>query len=959
MASYFNKFLILIFICSTSTVKSNDSILKTYKVGAFNYYPAIFKDNDNAIKGFYVDAFREIEKNENIKFEYVYGSWNEGIEKLKNGELDILTSVAYTPERAKYMYYSTNSLLTEWGELYVQSSSEINGILDVANKKIAIMKSDVNGQNFINLTKKFNIACEFIEFQSFEEIFEAISNKSVDGGVVNNTFGAAKQHLYEVRTSDVIFNPFDIFITVSLKNNVDILNIFNRYLHKWKHEKNSIFKDAREKWTRKEINQIYIFPSWLKFTLLTFFGLISIALIFIIVLKKQIKKATKKILERENKLIESESKFRNYVNVSPDGIFVANNAGKILEINNAASTITGYTTEELLTMSVADLQPKETLEQDMLEFEKLKSNGFVNCEIGLQYKNGEKGWWSINAVKINENCLLGFVRDITERKNDVILLQDKNYEIEAQNEEYRQLNEELNNTQLRINESETQFRLVFENNEDAIVWADSITGNILKCNNAAFKLFERTENEIIGQNITILHPPQKKEFYSNSFKNSISNKDLSNQEFEIITKNGKIIQVEITASLINIGHKNINQGIFRVITDRIENEKLQKEIKLAETAAKIKQQFLANMSHEIRTPLSGIIGMTDILYKTHLDAHQKDYVETIKYSSETLLSIINDILDLSKIEAGKMEIFNKLININQLKTKILNTYESICKNKNLQFEVNIKPDVPLEFFGDEKRLMQIINNLISNAIKFTNNGYIHINFSKDCNIINNEVILKVEVIDSGIGIKKEDQTKLFTKFSQVDSSLSRTHEGTGLGLAICKELAYLMNGSIGLISKEGKGSNFYLTLKVLTSNANSENIIENKTLENASTVNASILLVEDKFVNRKVIGIMLENMGCKVEFAQNGLEAIENFEEHKFDIILMDIQMPIMDGIEATKNLKEKFRILPPIIGLSANAMEGDAEKYITLGLDDYLSKPATMEQLKEKITKWLNKQTL
>lgn len=955
----FRFYLLLIFICLTNVVRSKGNTLKIYKVGAFNYYPAIFKDKDNIVKGFYVDAFKEIEQNENIKFEYVYGSWNEGIEKLKNGELDILTSVAYTPERAKYMYYSTNSLLTVWGELYVQPSSEIDGILDVANKKIAIMKSDVNGQNFINLTKKFNITCEFIEFQSFEEIFEAISNKTVDGGVVNNTFGAAKQHLYEVRTSDVIFNPFDIFITVSLKNNVDILNIFNRYLHKWKHEKNSIFKEAREKWTRKELNQIYIFPAWLKFTILTFFGLISIALIFIIVLKIQVKRATKKLLERENKIIENESKFRNYINVCPDGIFVANAEGKILEINNAASTITGYSTKELLSMSVADLQPKETVETDMLEFEKLKTNGFVNCEIGLQYKNGEKGWWSINAVKINDNCLLGFVRDITERKNDIILLQEKNNEIEAQNEEYRQLNKELYTAKLRIQDSETQFRLVFENNEDAIVWADAITGNIIKCNNAALKLFERNEHELIGQHQTILHPPQKKEYYINLFTNSNSNNKTSNLELEIITKTDKIIQVEITAALINIGHKNINQGIFRVITDRIENEKLQKEIKLAETATKIKQQFLANMSHEIRTPLSGIIGMTEILYNTQLDTHQKDYVETIKYSSETLLSIINDILDLSKIEAGKMELINKPINMNQLKSKIYNSYENICKNKNIIFEINLNPDVPLEIIGDEKRIMQIINNLISNAIKFTNKGYIHINFSKVSELNNDNVILKIEVIDSGIGIKKEDQTKLFTKFNQLDSSLSRAHEGTGLGLAICKELAYLMNGDIGVISKENKGSNFYLTFKVLTSNTNSKNIIENNILNNTSIQNASILLVEDKFVNRKVIGIMLENMGCKVEFAQNGLEAIEFFEKNKYDIILMDIQMPIMDGIEATKNLKEKFRILPPIIGLSANAMEGDAEKFIALGLDDYLSKPATMEQLKEKISKWLNKLTI
>jgi ABC-type amino acid transport substrate-binding protein len=218
------------------------------RVGAFNYYPGIFKDRDGVVKGFYVDALADIARRENIRFEYVYGTWSEGLARLKAGTVDVLTSVAFTPERSVYMEYAKTPLLTVWGELYVRPESEIDGIREVRGKTIAVMKDDVNARHFVEMVRKFDIPCRFVELPGFEEVFRAIAAKQVDAGVVNSTFGVPKQKEYGLRTTGVIFNPFDIFFTVAKGRNRDLLALLDGYLHNWRHQDDSVYNKARQKW---------------------------------------------------------------------------------------------------------------------------------------------------------------------------------------------------------------------------------------------------------------------------------------------------------------------------------------------------------------------------------------------------------------------------------------------------------------------------------------------------------------------------------------------------------------------------------------------------------------------------------------------------------------------------------------------------------------------------------------
>jgi PAS domain S-box-containing protein len=389
---------------------------RVVRVGAFDYYPAIFKDEDGVIKGFYVDALADIAQKENIRFEYVYGTWNEGLTRIKSGEIDLLTSVAFTPERAGFLDYSNKSLQTVWGELYTSLDSEINGIRAVQGKKIAVVEEDFNAWYFKELLKKFHVTCEFVEMAGFNEIFKAVAAKKVDAGVVNSTFGAAKQSEYGLRSTGIVFNPFDIYFAVAKGKNQAILTLLDDYLSKWRKEANSPYDKAQQKWSHGSAGTTKVTPPWLLNSVIALGGVIIIALAFIVLLRKQIQRATADILESKAVLLESEAKFRSYIDNSPDGIFVIDENGRCLEVNPAATAITGYSREELLKMSFFDLTPPESMGMARHHLHALQENDCAGSEFEFLNKNGKRCWWSIDAVKLSATRYLGFTKDITKRR---------------------------------------------------------------------------------------------------------------------------------------------------------------------------------------------------------------------------------------------------------------------------------------------------------------------------------------------------------------------------------------------------------------------------------------------------------------------------------------------------------------------------------------------------------------
>lgn len=503
-----------------------------------------------------------------------------------------------------------------------------------------------------------------------------------------------------------------------------------------------------------------------------------------------------------------------------------------------------------------------------------------------------------------------------------------------------------------LRKSENKFRSLWENSTDGMRLLDE-NGITTMVNKAFCKMFEINEADIKGFPLSKIYESNKGQDIFYSFLEKIKNNnivDIVDNEFTLW--NGKKKWLQVSHTLIsNENEQRIILSIFRDITERKYNEELLKNINIAETSAKIKQQFLANMSHEMRTPMNGIIGMTNFLENTELNETQQEYLSIIKESSKTLLQLINDVLELSKIESGKIILHKDEVFTEELTKKIKNLFVPFAVRKNIALTLNVEKKFPTNFITDEKRLMQIITNLTTNAIKFTEKGKIKIDF-KVKEKLANAYLLEISVKDTGIGIDNNYLKNIFEKFTQIDDSKTRSKEGSGLGLSISKELVKLLNGELIVESEIGKGSIFSFTIIVLKSNnkTSDKNIkIEKQKID----LNLSVLLVEDKLVNRKVAELMLKNLKCIVDTAENGAIAIDKIKQNKYDIVLMDIQMPIMDGATAVCELRKMKIKLPTIIGLSAEAMEGDAEKYIALGMDDYMTKPLLPEVLYEKLLIW------
>jgi PAS domain S-box-containing protein len=493
------------------------------------------------------------------------------------------------------------------------------------------------------------------------------------------------------------------------------------------------------------------------------------------------------------------------------------------------------------------------------------------------------------------------------------------------------------------------FKSVVEEGSDVIFIVD-YEGQILYCNNSIRDLGYKATN-LIGKNFFDFIKPDLLLEFKKTFKVCTQRRFTESIEFQFLCKDNTYTFFEFNS--INLKQKDGLKGLILDCRDISQRKKDAEELLRAQKA---KELFLANISHEIRTPINGIAGMADLLSQNPSAEDQTLYLKAIKTASENLKVIINDILDLASIESGKLKFEKINFNLDKTIRSLVDTFRLQSQEKGIKLEYKKDAKIPNVYIGDPVRLNQILINLISNALKFTQHGSISISVSLD-KIIHSENYVKFEIRDTGIGIPKSKLKTIFESFSQADASVTRKYGGTGLGLTIVRQLVQLQHGSIKVESEESKGSVFTVIIPY-KQGISDEQLGTGKSGSTRSLQlqSASILLVEDNDINRLYAGSILKMWGCPFDTAENGEVAIEKLKNAHFDLILMDIQMPIMDGFEATKEIRnwanEKSEI--PIVALTANATQRDTEKCLALGMNDCLTKPFTQEDLLKILDKYL-----
>ena len=578
------------------------------------------------------------------------------------------------------------------------------------------------------------------------------------------------------------------------------------------------------------------------------------------------------------------------------------------------------------------------------KFDRVFNGASLNFEMHLQGPNNRSQWKEIYLNPIYQSGQItevsGIAHDITDEKE----------------------------SQLLLKENEETFRNIFESFQDIYFRCD-LDGTITMLSPSLQELTGHDPDDTIHKNITdyYLYNSKTKDL----IRQLIRKRRVRNFEATVIKKDGNLMQCICNVRLIiNRNKGNIAiEGVARDITQlKKVNEDLVKAKDLAEKSLKVKDQFLANMSHEIRTPMNGIIGMIDLLDNTELDEEQKKFIQTIKKSSETLLTILNDILDLSKIEAGKMKLKKTGCRLSMTVEKLHALFSQNARNKNISLNYHLMGDLPEYVLMDETRFLQVCSNLLSNAIKFTDSdGTVDISLQTKELRKDNKYLIEVKVKDSGIGISKADMKKLFSSFNQLDNSSTKSYGGTGLGLVISKQLCRLMGGDIGVWSAPGLGSTFWFT--VLLEEVSEEAVKARERAERALNLEGyrfpkedrpKVLLTDDNAINRMVAGEILKKANCDTDFASSGKEALQKIQQEKYALIFMDIQMPEMDGVETTRKIRElSLPNLAPIVAMTAYSMKEDRDRFLEAGMDDYLPKPIKANALIRKVIEYVRPEDL
>jgi PAS domain S-box-containing protein len=1046
----------------------------------------MFQAKDGSVQGFYVDFLQEIAKKEGWDIEYVYGNWADGLAKIKSGEVDVLTNVAYTDERATFMDFGKVPLLTVWAELYVSKSSHIDNIRDVRNKKIAIMKGDFNAANFKHLVEKFEIPCRFVEYGNFEEVFKAISDNQVDGGIVNNTFGTAKRIEYDLKSTGVIFNPFDIYFTVAKGENKQLIATLDKYLTEWRKYEDSPYHMARENWSHKSAATIRVIPSWLQNVLIIFITISALFTIFIIMLRIQVNRKTKELkiqldertllertlfivnesgaalrgdelltsitshlsntldveyafvsqllpendrvktkgliangarvkdieyylqgtpcenvvgktrcfyesniieqfpddkllvemdangyaatplwdskglpiglmgiiskrplknkqlieavlnivatraaqeLEAMNRLFELEIKNYTIGNIK-DAVYWVSSEGNLWDVNHVATSMLGYTHDEMLSMSVADIDFTYTADKWAKNWESVKSLGNRNYESCHRTKAGAviPVDLTVTYCKFNEmEYLFVIARDISLRKSA------------------DDLNKKLIVMQRSILDNLPMMAWLKDKNGHYEMVNDMFINNV---GISAVDIVGKTDFDVFTNDLATRYSIDDQEVMQTRMKKQLEEQGSDSTRSYLTFK----------SPLIDGNNEVI--GTTGVALDITELKKSEEEMKMLHQQISHSQRIDAlgrlagGIAHDFNNKLTVILGYAELSKMIQCQKSKEcgDNIEEIIRAAQYAQEITRRLLAFSREET----INQRKLDLNTILSEIKKTLGRLI-GEHITIHFDLQKDL-WPVYMDPTQFDQVITNLVVNARDAMNDGGQLIIKTMNVTIENNnsqvplgEFII-ISCADTGEGMDESTMQHIFEPFFTTKS----VGKGTGLGLSSVYGIVKQSNGYVTVTSKPGKGTTFTIYLPRMTDDSESMATINSD--KPTMTGSGTILLVEDDEAVLKITKLMLESIGYKVIAATSPNAAINLCmgQHNNFDCVLSDVIMPSMNGIELKNHIKSLKPELPFVFmsGYTADIITG---KIPDVGDVEVVKKPLNYFQLNSVLNRLIN----
>jgi PAS domain S-box-containing protein len=817
-------FALLPLSISSTPVSADDAI--TLRVGLYENSPKIFTAPNGDAAGFWPEIIEYIAAEEGWEIDYVHGTWSENLNRLENNEIDIMPDVAYAEERAARYEFSNETVYVSWSRVYAREGTDIESILDLGGKTVAVLQGSVNveGPEGIKvLVSEFDIDCTFLETDSYTEVFELVESGEADAGVTSKDFGYQHEDDFNLVQTAIIFQPSSLYFAFPQDSSLTpyLIERIDSHMRALKADEGSIYYQALANWFGIEVGKEPVVPGWLTWMLIAIGGM---AILFgggYLFLSSRVRARTKELEQEINQRQQTEEALREIeafqselLSNSPIPISVINADSSIRYVNPALEKLTGFAAEELLWRKPPyPYWPEERQREIMKGFKKAMRKGETRAVELFRKKSGEGFWVEITTTPVRKEgkfqYLLASWVDVTERKRA--------------EETLKRSEASLAEAQRVAHIGSWELDLV----SDTLTWSDEVY--------RMFGLKPRQFGATYEAFLDNIHPDDR-EMVNKAYTDSLKNKTPYDIVHRLLLKDGtmKYVNERCETFYDEKGKPFRSLGTVQDITERkraeetlkkwsreLENrvrqrtaELEQRSQELAEANVRLeemsrhKSQFLANMSHELRTPLNSIIGYTKLMLdglEGEITEEQRQDLQTVYNNSQNLLALINSLLDLSKIEAGKVTVTNEAFTITELLDDVLPAIEQLAKAKDLSLEYSVDPAIN-HLYADRAKTKQTLINILGNAIKFTEKGSIRLNISEG----DGEFIFTVS--DTGLGIKKEDLKVIFDSFKQVGPAQIAGFEGTGLGLSISRQFVKMQGGRIWAESEPGKGSTFTFTL---------------------------------------------------------------------------------------------------------------------------------------------------